>query len=340
MTRLILVGATLLALLAGDAWGQNSWDEYVSKTQTLKLFTFVPCDATPDRVPEHQTYYHAWYFAPTYGKAFWIGSADATGKYNYGQRIFITVLWYFGISDYTNIQPAYPDVRERNPKCAALLVLPTSDHGKRVFYAATEPATALKSADRAYYLALSAGIAALLLLLIARMYIGAGLSAEESERGHAYTLALLGIVFVAAIIFLVCSMPIENVKRLVEYYIFYDHLPRGSLNDLLPLSWAQVLKLINGPPLPSDTAVDYRLYYQTVGVVAGVWLVVAAPAIAFGIYCVHFADPFRELRKQAKRRGEAPSPEEYMAVLSEAALSKSRWRLDAIRRRAQSRRGW
>jgi hypothetical protein len=340
MTRLLMIVCAALLVLGGDARGENPWDEYVSKTQTLRLFTFVPCDATPDRVPEHQTYYHAWYFAPTYGKAFWIGSADATGKYNYGQRIFITVLWHFGISDYTNIQPAYPDVRERNPKCAALLVLPTSDHGKRVFYAATEPATALKSAERAYYLALSAGIAALLLLLIARMYIGAGLSAEESERGHAYTLALLGIVLLGAVSFIVCSWPMEHVKRLVEYYDFYDHLSRGDIRDLLPLSWAQVLKLINGPPFPSEAAVDYRPYYEMVGVVGGVWLVVAAPAIAFGVYCVHFADPFRELRKQAKRRGEAPSPEEYMAVLSEAALSKSRWRLDAIRRRAQSRRGW
>jgi hypothetical protein len=329
----VALAVFLLLSLAGCAWQQTSWDEYASKTETIKLFTFVPCDTNPQAIPEHQTYYHAWYF-DRYDSAYWIGWADARGKQNNGRRIFIIAVWYIGVRDYTEIKPAYPDSRERSPTCAVLLAVPSSEAGKRAFFAEGDPATAPQRAAQAAGIASLAELGVMLLLGIAGAYVIAGDAHGLRERPCTITLGVIFVVTLGAL--LVSTLPAWNVRRLADYYDFYNHLPRGEVADLLPMSWAQVRTLISGPPFPSESELDYQPFYTILSCTSVFYLTAFAPWIAFGVYCVHAADPFRELRQKAKRRGTPPTPDEYMAVVAEAALTKGTWELEVLRRRAQA----
>jgi hypothetical protein len=335
----VLRGAVIalfaLLSLGGCTLRPKSWDSFVSGAKTLKLFTFLPCDSRPQGIPEHETYYHAWYFEPYVNGAYWIDWADSTGEDNGGKEIYITAVWHIGLDNYTDIKPAYPEQDEQNPKCAALLVLPWSEKAKGPFFVESKPGDLLQQAHVSLFLAGLTGVLTAALLLVACGYAAAGYGKDELEKTAACTIALLAQIALNALAWGWCLLTTDKIEQLKAYYQFFDSLPRGAIDDLLPLSWVEVHRLIAGPPFPSETYIDLRPFYVLLAASSFVWLVAQGRAIIFGLYCVH-TDPFRDLRAKARRRGTPPKPDELMAVIADATVTKGAWELEVLGRRARA----
>src|SRR5262249_46477900 len=135
-------GLRALAILAlgGALSGCQWWDEFASKTDTMKLFTFVPCGAEVRAIPAHQTYYAPSYFSPPANPGAWaFVSYQASAEKHESTALYLSFVAYVGLQHYTAIPTATPPSWDKDPKCGALVVLPWSEHIKRPFFIAAEP---------------------------------------------------------------------------------------------------------------------------------------------------------------------------------------------------------
>jgi hypothetical protein len=106
MTRRVALAAVLIPIVIGLSGcdRDNSWDQYSSKSQVLRLFTIVPCDADVTALPEHQTYFHAWYFDPYSAEPglYWIAYQITPDKSENG-KFYVRYVDFIGLKYFTGV---------------------------------------------------------------------------------------------------------------------------------------------------------------------------------------------------------------------------------------------
>jgi hypothetical protein len=124
--------------LSGCASQGEWWDDYASRTETMKMFTFVPCDTDVKAIPQHQTYYHAWNLGLLSWGAYTVDYHVAKDRW-VKTEVYFSSIWYLGLQHYT----AHTAMRPREPKiatCAALVVLPWTEKMGSPFFISSAPA--------------------------------------------------------------------------------------------------------------------------------------------------------------------------------------------------------
>jgi hypothetical protein len=328
--------AMLLILIFGTPLGctqQRSWDDYASKTETMKFLTFLPCDKFfIPALPEHQVYFHVTGMTPYSDGSYRVDYQRET-QWTYEQIYFLSVL-YVGLWNYTAISTAWMP-SNAGAKCAALVVLPWSSVSRRPFsYPKSSElrALAIQSLTGAAGVDLCA-FAALMLLLGCAM---AGFSDTERDEKTICLIVSTIVVLLNAGVWTFNSFALSNINALTSFYEFYDALPRSG-GHLLPLQWSQAHRLFDGPPHPASLTVNDDLFWIALCVSCAAWLVMYVRRVAIGIAYSTMADPFEELRLRIAQEGRLPTPEDYLQVLMQVGATASTWELELFKRRMKER---
>jgi hypothetical protein len=328
--------ALLLILMPSGLLGctqQRSWDDYASKTETMKFLTFLPCDRIfIPTLPEHQVYFYVTGMTP-YSDGSYRVEYQQESQWTYERIYFLSVL-YVGSRDYTAISTAWMP-SNAGAKCAALVVLPWSSVSRRPFSypkPSASRATAIQSLSGAAGVDLCAFTTMMLLLGCAM----AGFSdAERDDKALCLIFSTIVVVLNASV-WTFNSFALSNINTLTSFYEFYDALPRSG-GHLLPLQWSQAHRLFDGPPHPTSLIVNDDLFWIALCVSCAAWLVMYARRVAIGIAYATMADPFEELRLQLAQEGRPPTPEDYLHVLIQVGATASTWELELLKRRMKER---
>lgn len=327
----VALASALTAALAGCTQTQW-WDDYASKTETMKFLTFVSCDAWfLPTLPEHQVYFHVTAMSD-YDDGSYRVEYQRQSQWVY-ERLYFRSVNYIGLRDYTAISTVWmpPD---SGATCAALVVLPWSSGSRRPF-ADLNPSSLRRAASQNLSLASDAGLwafAALVLLLILALR---GFSKVEGDAKTACVLFSIAAVGLNLSVFCYEAHTLSNIDALASYYTFYEALPKSD-GHLLPLSWSQAHRLFDGPPHPTSLVVDDGLYWS-VWLSCATWLAMYARRIFIGIAYATMPDPFEELRVRLAAEGRVPTAEEYLSVLMRAGTAMTTWRLQLLERRIKER---
>jgi hypothetical protein len=330
------LAATLLLPLVGSLLGcapQRSWDDYASKTDTMKFLTFLPCNTffVPTR-PEHQMYFHVSSI-----------SANADGSYRVeyqqqSQRVFermyfLSVL-YVGLRDYTGIGTAWMP-SDTGARCAALVVLPWSSASQRPF-AYQKQSLPRAAATQSLFMAALIDVVVFIGWVLLLACAVAGYSNAEYDEKAVCIIFWTTIVVLNASVWVFNSLALTNIADLASYYEFYDALPKDG-GHLLPLPWSQAHRLFDGPPHPTSLIVDDGLFWIVLCLSCAAWLAVYVRRIAIGITYATMADPFEELRLRLAAEGQVPTPEDYMDVMMQTGATMSEWQLELLKRQMKVR---
>jgi hypothetical protein len=333
--RLGRMCAPLLLLLAlpGCAGGPY-WDEYASRTETMTFLTFVPCDKyyffSSAGIPEHQTYFHAYYLSEFQNGSYWVGLREHDKTV--GLPVYLLWAHYIGIQHYTALNLSQPPASEQNARCAEAVVLPWSEYSARPFYFPRPKVLRAAVRDQTLRACMWGGAAAFILCILWLCSLNGHLS-DEKEAALVCTITFWVLVLINGA-FLVGGLPRGEIDDLVAYFDFYDALPRSE-GALLPLSWSQARQVFVGPPHPTALRPDFTIFYIVLFVSCALWIIVWAEAILTGIYLRCAPDPFEKLRLETAAEGRTPTPEEYLATLTAAAAGKSARKLEVLKRQAQ-----
>jgi hypothetical protein len=329
--RFVAMLLPMLGSLPGCAQTQ-SWDDYASKTETMKFFTFVPCDtwflATP---PEHQVYFHVTSMAD-YDDGSYRVEYQRRSQWVY-ERLYFRSVDYIGLRDYTAISTVWMP-SDTGARCAALVVLPWSSESERPFYPVEKGAG--DAAGRSLFVSALVGIGvfgALLLLWRGGMK---GFLDNEADEKALCTAFLLAVLALNGIVWAVNFSALSNIDALNSYYAFYDALPKSD-GHLLPLEWSQAHRLFDGPPHPASVVVDAGLFWMVLSLSTAAWLAMYARRIFIGIDYATMSDPFEELRERLAAEGRVPTPDDYLGVLMQAGAAMDARELALLKRRMKER---
>jgi hypothetical protein len=318
---------------------QGRWDDYASKTETMKVFTFVPCDGQVYALPEHQTYYHIWHFS-TFSVdrgSYWIAYQVSKDK-SENHTIYFSFVKYVGLQHYTAITVAKPAANERGAKCAALAVLPWTEGIERPFFIpAPLPKLTAEAQNKLWFSAIRGGWVFLGLVLTAHLARRGFLEGEV--EGEAICRVLLVCLFIANIAYWSFAVGADwyKIQLTLPYYSFFDSLPHTSLG-LLPLSWAQAHMLFEGPPYPpiqGSGNTDY--FFLGLGLSCAVWLVAYARRILIGISYLFMPDPLEAARDRLSAAGQIPTAEDYLDALAQAAARMTTEELQILKHKISER---
>ena len=331
-----LLPTVLLILMLGSLLGctqQQWWDDYASKTETLKFFTFVSCSRWfIPASPEHQVYFHATAIS---------ANADGSYRVEYQQQsewvfepiYFLSVL-YVGLRDYTAI-PVVWVPSDSSAQCAALVVLPWSSASKRPFSYQKQLQPRATAAQSLFEFSV-VDVCVLIPLLLLCACAMAGYSHAERDGRVACLLSLVAVILVNAGVWWFNVLALTNIDALISFYDFYDALPKSS-GHLLPLPWSQAHRLFGGPPHPASLVVDDRLFWIMLYLSCAAWLVVYARRICIGIAYAMMPDRFEELRLRLAAEGRLATADDYMGLLLQAGTTMSAWELELLKRQMKVR---
>jgi hypothetical protein len=330
-TQRSLLPTMLPILIVGSLVGctqQRLWDDYASKTETMKFLAFTPCDAWFVSVlPEHQMY------SQVTGM-----SANADGSYRVEhqqqsqwvfERIYFSSVHYIGLRDYTAISTVWIP-SNTGAKCAALVVLPWSSDSKRPFFYQEQSlprATAVRSLAAAAFV----GIYVFILMTLLYFCAIAGYSRAEIDGKVSCLIFSTAVVLINASVWCFNFFALSNIDALASFYEFYDALPRSG-GHLLPLPWSQAHRLFDGPPYPTSLIVNDGLFWIVFCVTCAAWLAAYVRRIVIGIAYATMSDPFEDLRLRLAAEGRLPTPEEYLSVLMQVGATASTWELELLKR--------
>ena len=323
-------------LIVGSLFGctqQRSWDDYVSKTETMTFLSFRSCDAWFFSVlPEHQTYFHVAGIS---------ANVDGSYRVEYQQqsqwvfeRIYFSSVLYVGLRDYT----AIPTVRipsGTGARCAALVVLPWTSDSKRPFFY-QEQSVPRSTALQSLFTAACVDICAFVLLALLFLCAMAGYSHDEIDGKVSCFIFSTAVILVNASAWCFNFFALTNIDELAFFYAFYDALPRSG-GHLLPLPWSQAHRLFDGPPYPTSLIVNDGLFWIVFCVTCAIWLAAYTYRVFIGITYATMSDPFEELRLRLVQEGRLPTPEDYLSVLMQAGVTMSTWELELLTRRMKER---
>jgi hypothetical protein len=323
--------AGLVALTISGCALQQSWDDYASTTETLKLSTFIQCGSLfVSPVPEHQEYFHIVAMAP---------NADGSYRVEYQQqskraveRLYVRSVQFVGLQKFTAIPTVYW-VSETNARCIALLVLPWSSLSERPFY---YPREAPLRAATEQNLQNSAVINLAVLIVMVLLFHFAMQGFLEGEHAVGCVTVFVSVVLLNAGVWWLNSLTLINIDALTTFYRFYDALPKSG-GALLPLAWSQADKLFAGPPPPASFAIDNQLWLTALAGSCGVWLLAFVRRICVGIRYEMMPDPFEQVRREREGEGRTPTPEDYLDALSQAAMGTSAEELQLLKRKMKER---
>jgi hypothetical protein len=338
--RLGRSAAVVAAALTLGSCGPT-WDAYVSKTTTMRLFTYVPCGVPVSNLPEHQTYYVVDNLMQSVGEP-WVvaGYTGADGTFRV-HTVYLSFVSYVGLQNYTALPTGTPPDWQRNPRCGVLLVLPWSDAIERPFYIPLPPDELAAAADSNVAVSIYNSVAVALLSLL--IWIGLMVPGTlPSRRYRAF--APLGVLIVIGLVlsvvwFCAVGMASEAVQEALPYYRFYDALPR-HLGDLLPLSWSQTVQLMQGPPYPPVSSLGYpgafliALWGSFAGWVGG------CGGFVFDGLCHWFGpDLLGDLQQRAQQEGRAITPDDLAELVARASGTLSAQQLEQLKANIQERIG-
>ncbi len=331
-----LLSALLLIPMFGSLLGctrQQWWDDYVSKTETMKFLTFIPCDTFfVHTLPEHQVYFHVTGI-----------SRDANGSYRveYQQqsewvfeKIYFRSVLYIGLRDYTAIATVWMP-STASAKCAALVVLPWSSVWQRPF---SYPGKSSSRAEAEQRLEGSAVVDCCVFVPLALLFLCGlgGFSEIERDELVVFLLFSTAVVLLNVGVLWFNALALTNIDALTCFYEFYDALPRIG-ERLLPLQWSQAHRIFDGPPHPASLVIDDRLSWMVLWASCGAWFVGYARRVFIGIAYATMADAFEELRARLLAEGRVPTPEDYMSVLMQAGATMNTWQLELLKRQMKVR---
>jgi hypothetical protein len=334
--RGFLLPAIMVMPMLGNLLGctqLKTWDDYASKTETMKFLTFEPCDAWfVSELPEHQVYFHVTGISP---------NADGSYRVEYQQQsqwvfenIYFRSVQYLGLRDFTAV-PLVWVPSDAGARCAALVVLPWSPASKRPFFY-QDPASARAAA--VYALSEIAFIdLSVLGAIIGLLFCAAdGFSPDERDGWAVCLLFWLATVVLNGGVWCVNALALVNVDAMASFYAFYDALPTSG-RHLLPLAWSQAHELFDGPPHPASIIVNDGFGVIAVCLSCAVWLGVYARRIGLGVTYAWITDPFEELRQRLAAEGRVPTPEDYLNVLMQTGATMSTRRLGLLKRWIEER---
>jgi hypothetical protein len=335
-TRWIWLNAVLMLPLLGGLSGctqQRSWDDYASKTETMKFLTFEPCDTWfVSELPEHQMYFHVSGISP---------NADGSYRVEYQQQsewvyetIYFRSVQYLGLRDFTAV-PLVWVPSDTGAKCAALVLLPWSSVSRRPFAAPEKSLSRVAAEQNLFW---SSAIDLCVLILLVLLFGCAMDSFAEVERdGQAlFVLSSAAVVLLNTAVLFFNSFALSNIDAFTSFYAFYGALPKSD-EHLLPLPWSQAHRLFDGPPYPSSLVIDDNLFWMVLCISCATWLAMYARRIFIGIAYTTMADPFDDLRTRLGAEGRVPTPEDYMSVVMQAGATMSAWQLELLKRRMKER---
>lgn len=317
------------------------WDAYASKTVTMQLLTYVPCGVLVTAMPVHQTYYHLTYFdlqGSPHG--IFVSYRDAAGKPVY-TSVYLSYVVYVGLRDYTAIPTGRPPYWEKNPRCGVLVVLPWGDAAERPFFIPLAPQKLQAAAEG--NMANTAGnyaVVALLSFIIWLCLIVPGCSPQQRGRARGSFVALMLLLGTTAIVWWVLvGWPWQQVREALEYYRFFDALPRAG-GGLLPLSWSETAALLQGPPYPPVTSAgDPESFLWVLWIGLACWLIGYAGLIFDGLCHWFGPDLVGDLQRAAQQEGRAITPDDIAALVARANGTLSARQLERLGKQLQGRIG-
>src|SRR5581483_635993 len=334
--------ALAAALLLASCQLGPFWDEYASKTATMKLLTYVPCYEQVTELPAHQRYYHLSYFSPPPDANSWafVGYYNEAKQYVDGP-VYLSFVVHLGLQHYTRIPTSGPPSFDRHPRCGVLLELPWSKQGNRPFSIPGQPETlrAITSSNARESL-LHSALVCLLLALTYLLLLQPG--CLRSERHHAPVALCCFIPIAIADIIVWCwavGVPMQNIQAALVYYDFYDRLPE-YLGSLLPLSWSEVTTLLKGPPYPPATGVgSLGSFLLALWCGFACWLLGCSRLVANSLFYWFGPDFVGDMVRQAAAEGRALTAEDIARMLTRASARLGGQDLERLKQEVQERIG-
>ena len=312
------VGLALLATILGGCERRDPWAPYTDRV--LQVGTFVPCNMQFSGLPSGRTYYHVDTRLQV--------DADGIGRLRYydGRTVRDEPVQFASAST----------ARYSNVRCVAVWQIPWSTHLNRPYYLEDEPARVA-----AHYGALVAWHNFILFVMAIVMVMGitsSWCSYEQHEHG-----LFAGSVAGAVAAWMVSALigqdsvrqPWSVVQKALDYYAFYDALPKQGA-WLQPLSADAVARLFQPPPLPSEIGFSIGAFALTVALLGLGWLAFNARRIVIGAYWMFVPLPLDQLHARISASGELPTTDELMQALSDTLAGKSSWQVEVMRRKAQA----
>jgi hypothetical protein len=331
--RVRLTTVLVVVLLTSSLGGCGpDWRPYVSPNKALAFITIVSCAWPIKSLPSHAMFHPVRNSYPTAGG---LGVHTVTFMTLQGQlqteplQIIYTQTIDGALYD---VAPGY-EVRKR---CGAYVGIPWSDRINRPFYLEDQPA---KVAQK--YGALVAAHWCVFFCLCCVVLLGCisswhGFEGDpEHKRVIAAACGLAGVLFCELTAAVNVLAPWSTIKQALDYYAFYDALPRNA-QGLLPLSDPQLMRLWAGPPHPSQIKFSFEPYAIAAGTFLIIWIVVLLRPIIEGIYWLRVPLPLAQLHEQALARGQPPSVDEITSALNQTVEGKETWQLNVLRRKAQA----
>lgn len=317
---------TLLLAVLGGCQSRDPWAPYT--TGVLMIGAFVPCGVESTGLPAGATYYHV--VSPRL-----VADDRGIGPLQYfdGQSIRTEQVFFVWRRQWWQSAAAIPYGHVR---CAMVWTIPWSTQLKRPYYLEDEPARveARYGVLVSWHDRILAGMAVAFALGLVPIWF-----AYDADNRGLFVLRAVG----ALAVWMVCALvgvisvrqPWSVVERALNYYRFYDHVPKSS-GLLRPLSAEAADRILRAPPLPTEIGFTLDGFAWTAGLLAATWLALNARGMVVGAYWLCTPLPLARQHARTVATGTVPTAEESMRTLADTLIGKSPWQLDVMRRKAKA----
>ena len=319
----------LLLLLAGMLGGcesDNPWAPYTDRV--LRVATFMSCFDGISGLPPNGTFYQV--LSPQL-----VADERGVGRLRYydGRTIRDEAVHFVWRRSWSEGSAPPPD---NNVRCAAVWDIPWSTRLNRPYYLEDEPARVAKRYGPLvkWHDLILCGMT--MVLLIGTILSWFSYDADEYYQFAFVVAGALGACVASTIIGdISVRQPWKLVERALDYYAFYDALPKRS-GLLQPLSAAAIDRLLQAPPLPSQIGFSIDVFAWTAGLLGLSWLGFNAHRIVIGAYWIFVPLPLEQQHARVLASGDIPTTDELLQALSDTLVGKSPWQLDVMRRKAKA----
>lgn len=297
----------LLAACLGGCDMPDTWAPYA--TSEIGFATFVSCDLSLERLPVGGVYYQLAAPIPAHAAFATVRYFDATTVKSEAVRVIY--------GDHRGSTWAWVQTTPDPRRCVAAVTVPWSADVNRPYYLPADPAK-MKAEYEPLIAPSEEMLAALLITIFAGICL-APFALRAHERGAYFgCLVVHGVItIVIVLIAQVTDAPVSALERALDYYAFFDALPKHG-NWLAPLSGVAMTRLVEGPPFPTDLSFSFPTFAWIAGILGAVWVLIHGVPTVMGAYWLFAPAPVEDERRAGEVRRDEPPIEEVIGAFHDA----------------------